>query len=54
VAGSIFQITDSVIGGNAGTVFQLAGTLAIIIGLAILAIGLRKFIRKRSSSPTMS
>jgi hypothetical protein len=52
VAGWIFQLADSLISGNAGTVLQLAGTLSIIVGIAITAIGFFEFIRKRFSSPT--
>lgn len=49
VAGWVFQITSSVgavIGGNAGTILQLTGTLSIIVGIVILAIGFFKFTRR--------
>jgi len=45
VAGWIFQIT-AIIGGNAGTIFQLTGTLSIIVGIVILSIGFFKFTRR--------
>jgi MFS superfamily sulfate permease-like transporter len=48
VAGWVFQITaniDGASGGNAGTILQLIGTLSIIVGLVILAIGFFRFTR---------
>jgi hypothetical protein len=54
VAGLILQTADFVMGGNTGTILQLAGTLSIIIGIPLLAIGFLMFIRKRSSSPMKS
>jgi membrane protein implicated in regulation of membrane protease activity len=32
--------------GNAGTILQLAGTLSIIVGIVLLAIGFFKFVRR--------
>jgi hypothetical protein len=49
VAGWIFQITAQItafIGGNSGTIFQLTGTLSIIVGIAILSIWFFKFTRR--------
>ena len=55
-AGWGFQTTVSVIGfscsfssatcGNAGTVLQLIGTLCVIVGVVILAVGFLKFVRR--------
>jgi hypothetical protein len=54
VVGWVLQTTDSIISlscfgaacGNAGTVLQLIGTVSVIVGVVILAIGFLKFARR--------
>jgi len=54
VVGWVLQTTDSIISlscfgakcGNAGTVLQLIGTVSVIVGVVILAIGFLKFTRR--------
>jgi hypothetical protein len=54
VAGWVFQITGSVLSGNAGAVLQLTGTLFITVGTAILAIGSLKFIEELNDTSTLN
>jgi hypothetical protein len=48
VLGWAFQTAAGIGGGtgNAGTILQLAGTLGIVIGTVLLAIGFFKFVRR--------
>ena len=59
VAGYTFHTSDSIIASscassgceNAANVLQLVGTLSIIVGIVIQAIGFLKYIRTQFSSP---
>ena len=62
--GLIFQMIDSIIGwehwdtspigGNFGTLLQLAGTLSMSVGVVTLVIGSLKLVRKLEPPPTKS